>query len=133
MDLKDRHHRSNPSGHGAFCAAFCGWTAADLLAHLVVVGLIPKPSQPRGPTVCERLRAFHAAEPDFAETAPERAIAERIGKKSAGSLSKSFYWCHTLKPKRAEIRAQKKLAKSTQQLWGDFDSIGRPDEEPEGH
>lgn len=71
-----------------------------------------KPPKPRGPTVCERLRELHKEDPDFAETAPERALAQRIGKKSAGSLSKSAYWEFTLRPKRAEARARAQLARA---------------------
>lgn len=131
-ELKETHWRSNPKGHDAFCASYCGWGVEDLLAHLSAAGLIPKPTQPRGLSVCERLRRLHESDPDFAEMAPEREVAQRIGKRSAGSLSKSYYWSHVLKPKRAEVRIRKKMAKAAQR-WGDFDSIGRPDEEAEGH
>lgn len=124
-DLKDRHHRSNPSGHGAFCTAYSEWTAVDLLAHLADVGLIPKPRKPRGKTVCERLRDLHAEDPDFTETASVRKLAKRIGRAPA-TLDESHYYQTKLKPRRAEVAAQKKAVKRAQR-WGDFDSVGRRD------
>jgi hypothetical protein len=111
-ELKNCHHRSNPAGHDAFCAAYPYWTATDLIQHLEAEGRIKPPRLPRGESVCERLRALHKDDPNFAETEPERAIAQRIGKKSAGSLAKSHYWIHTLKPKRLEVRARAQLARS---------------------
>jgi hypothetical protein len=111
-ELKNAHHRSNQQGHDAFCAAYPYWTAEDLLRHLESEGRVKRPPAPRGKSVCERLRELHTEDPDFAETAPERVLAKRIEKKSAGSLSKSAYWQFTLKPKRMEARARAQLARA---------------------
>lgn len=110
--LKDAHHRSKPEAHDAFVADFLNWTADDLTRHLEAEGYVKRASVPRGPTVCERLRELHKEDPDFAETAPEPAVAERIGKKGPGSLSKSAYWQSTLKPRRREVRARAQLARA---------------------
>jgi hypothetical protein len=112
MELKTAHHRSNPEAHDAFVAAFWNWSADDLIRHLEAEGRIKRARGGRGRSVCERLRELHKGDPGFAETASERAVAKRIGKKSAGSLSKSAYWLFTLKPKRAEVRARAQLAKA---------------------
>jgi hypothetical protein len=130
-EVKNIHHRSSPADHDAFCLAFLNWGPDDLLRYLESEGLIQKSPRQRGPTVCERLRDLHREDPDFTETAPERAVAKRIGR-STGALSKSHYWTTVLKPKRAEVRAQKSRVRSAQR-WGHFDTVGRRDEEAEGH
>jgi hypothetical protein len=127
----DLHWHSSPADHEDFCAAYWEWTAADLLTHLVDLGLLPKPRRPRGLTVCERLRSLHKEDADFAETAPERQLAKRIGKEGPGCFSKSAYWINTLKPRRAVVRAQKRKVMAAKR-YGDFDSVGRRDEETEG-
>jgi hypothetical protein len=124
-ELKNCHHRSNPAGHDAFCAAYVKWSAEDLIRHLEAEGRVKRPRKPRGPTVCERLRDLHATETDFAETASVRELAKRIGKAPA-TLNDSHYYQAKLKPRRAEVAAQKKTVKRAQR-WGHFDSLGHRD------
>jgi hypothetical protein len=131
-ELKDAHHRSNPEGHAAFCAAYWTWTAEDLIRHLEAEGRIPKRKrEPRGKTTCERLRELHLQEPGFAETASIRKLAKRIGR-SPATIGESHYYQTVLKPKRDVVAAHKQLVNRPQK-WGDFNSLGRPDHPPEGH
>ena len=39
-ELKNAHHRGNPEGHDAFCAAYRNWSAKDLIRHLEAEGRI---------------------------------------------------------------------------------------------
>jgi hypothetical protein len=95
-----------------------------------------KDRKPRGETTCERFRDLHVnVDPEFAETAPERLLGERIERKP-GTFPSSHYWRTVLRPKRAEVRAEIREAKRklrTAQKWGDFNSAGRRDENLEDH
>ncbi len=91
-----------------------------------------KDRKPRGDSTCERLRDLHLnVDPEFAETASLRKLARRI-ERSTGAIDDSPYYQTKLKPIRAEIMARKKEVKAAQK-WGDFNSIGRPDEVDKGH
>jgi hypothetical protein len=91
----------------------------------------PKDRKPRGDSTCERLRDLHLnVDPEFAETATLRKLAKRIGR-STGAIDGSPYYKTKLKGIRAVINARKKEAKRAQK-WGDFNSIGRSDEEDKG-
>lgn len=142
-ELKDAHHRSNPRGHRDFCDAYWNWSAEELVRHLEAEGRVKPLPKRRGKTVCERLRELHEKDPDFAETAPERELARKIGKNSPGCFSKSHYWNTVLKPARAEVRSRKRLAKAGQKLnaaipskaqarlenWDQREAVGRLQDE----
>jgi hypothetical protein len=133
-EIKNLRHElgTDQRTHEEFDAARLLWSAEDLVAYMEKIRMIPKSKRgPRGPTTCERLRELHRQDPDFAETAGVRDLAKRIDR-SPGALDGSHYYRTVLKPKRAEIEARKK-AVNRPQKWGDFNSIGRPDEEPEDH
>lgn len=95
-----------------------------------------KDRKPRGESTCERLRDLHVnVDPDFAETAPERLLAERIDREP-GTFPSSHYWRTVLRPKRAKVRAEiregkRKLREARR--YGHFDSVGRTDEESKDH
>jgi hypothetical protein len=92
-----------------------------------------KPRTPRGETVCERLRALHKSDKDFAETASVRKLIARIGIRSCGTLNGSTYYQTKLKRVRAEIKARAALIRRAQK-WGDFNSLGSEDRgADEGH
>jgi len=95
-----------------------------------------KDRKPRGESTCERLRDLHEnIDTDFAETASERHVAERI-ERSTGTFPYSHYWRSVLQPKRAKVRAEIREAKRKQReahRYGDFNSVGRPDEGLEDH
>jgi hypothetical protein len=74
--------------------------------------VLKKPRTPRGPTTCERLKELEKQDLDFLENAPETAVAKRIGRKSTGCFSGSWYWQNKIKPRRAEVRERKRKAKS---------------------
>lgn len=91
-----------------------------------------KDRKPRGETTCERLRDLHAnIDPEFAETASLRKLGARI-ERSTGTIDGSTYYQTKLKPIREEITERKRVAKAAQK-WGDFNSIGRPDEADKDH
>ena len=91
----------------------------------------PEEATPRGETTCERLRRLHKEDPDFAEEAPLRLLADKIDR-SKGAIDESHYYQTVLKPKRAVLRADKNRVKKAQK-WGHFDSVGRRDEDREAH
>jgi hypothetical protein len=95
-----------------------------------------KQPKPRGDSTCELLRDLHQnIDPDFAETASEPKLGERIDR-SPGSFPDSHYWRTVLQPKRRQVRAERQEAKRKvreAQRWGHFDSVGRRDEDSEAH
>lgn len=76
--------------------------------------LAQRPRKRRGDTTCERLQRLAKEDLDFLINAPEREVADRIGR-STGTLSSSDYWQNKIKPKRAEIRSRKRLAANGRQ------------------
>jgi hypothetical protein len=105
---------------------------ADEVRKAFAEAVAPKKDRkPRGDSTCERLEDLHLkVDPEFAETEPLRKLAKRIDR-STGAIDASPYYQTKLKPIRAEIMARKKGAKRAQK-WGDFNSIGRSDEEDKG-
>ena len=88
-----------------------------------------KDRKPRGETTCERLRDLHVnIDPEFAETASERKLGERI-ERSPGTFPDSHYWRTVLRTAREKARLEKKKVRRAQK-WGHFDSVGRCDEDP---
>lgn len=85
----------------------------------------PEGATPRGLTTCERLRMLHTEDPDFAESATVRELADKI-KRSTGAIHESHYYQTVLKSKRAENRVTRKKVKAAQK-WGHFDTVGRRD------
>jgi hypothetical protein len=105
---------------------------ADEVRKAIAEAALKKDRKPRGDSTCERLRDLHTnIDPEFAETASLRKLAERI-ERSTGALHESTYYQTKLKPIRAEIAARKREAKKAQK-WGDFNSVGRLDEADEDH
>ena len=95
-----------------------------------------KDQKPRGETTCERFRDLHVnVDPEFAETAPERLLGERIERKP-GTFPYSHYWRTVLRPRRAKVRAEIREAKRKlreARRYGHFDSVGRANEDSEAH
>jgi len=91
-----------------------------------------KERKPRGESTCDRLRDLHKnIDPEFAETAPVRKLADRIDR-STGAIHESAYYQTKLKPEREKITERKRKLKAAQK-WGDFNSIGRLDDAAEDH
>ncbi len=89
-------------------------------------------SKPRGPTTDQRLQALYMdpEKRDFVLEASEKDLAKEIGRSGPGAFTNCDFFQKTLRPLRAERRAENQEARRRRkatQKWGHFDSTAGPD------
>lgn len=110
--FREVFRRSHPENYAGFHDVLWGWSAAELIDHMEEIGMIPRRRKTRGPSWDARVRALHNEAREFAETAPEQALADRFGVASSGCFSKCDYWRNKLQPIRRERRAKDALSRA---------------------
>jgi hypothetical protein len=109
-ELKNCHHRSNPAGHDAFCAAYVKWSAGDLIRHLEAEGRIaPRPKVGRKHkrtvedlNVGQWVAAMAAKDPSFRHLSQKAAA--KLGPFSARTIGKCELWIQMKAGIEAEAR-----------------------------
>ena len=89
-------------------------------------------SKPRGHTTDQRLQALYMdpEKLDFVLEASEKDLAKEIGRSGPGAFTNCDFFQQTLRPLRAERRAENQEARRRRkatQKWGHFDSAAGPD------